>query len=150
MVDFKKLTKKPKAKSQEIQTAPPTPNFVTLEGTDDDFPAEIEQAKGEEGGVTIEWEPIKPRECIMGHVRRSVTMSLGGTAYTLDLCPSYADTKPSGTLCLLTKGGKVLQSRMEELSIKDGDIVALMFLGFGEAKEGFNAPRLWKVKKLAR
>lgn len=141
-------TIKAQAQGNNLPAAFPKPNFVELAGTGAEFPEGIKEAAGTVADVPYEWEPIKTHECVKGYVRRINHMSLGGVAYVLDICPSYADHAASGVHLLLTKGGKVLQSRMEALQVQVGDLVAILYLGLGEAKEGLNAPRLWQVKKL--
>lgn len=123
------------------------PNMVELE-SDGTFPPGMQEAKGATSDVPAEWEPKNPGEVIKGYVRRMNKMQLGGMAYVFDLCPDFQSNQPTGNLLLLTKGGKVLESRLEALAVKIGDCVGIVYRGFGEAKEGQNPPRLYDVKKL--
>lgn len=124
-----------------------SPHFIDLE-MDAEFPPGIQEAQGETSDVPMEWEPKNNPEAIMGYLRRKNKMSLGGMAYVIEVCKNYTDRTPTGMLCLLTKGGRVLESRIEALNVQIGDLIAIVYRGFGEAKEGQNAPRLYDVKKL--
>ena len=127
----------------------PKTNLIDMVGPDDTpFPDFIQGMKGEEGGIKFEWDPLKQYEYLVGYLARKTQMTLGGFAYTLNTLSDYKDIHSRTVSVLLKKGGRVLEGRIEELGVQVGDLIAIMFLGEGEAKEKQNPPRLWKVRKL--
>ena len=129
----------------------PKATFITLEGSQSDdspFPEFIQNWKGQDSGVRYEWDPENKHEMIVGYLAQKTKMTLGGMAYTLNVLGDYANPKGPTEAVLIKRGGRVLENRMEELQAEPGDCLCIMFLGYGDAKPGQSAPRLWKVRKL--
>lgn len=142
---------KPQPRNAPTATAYPEPNFVELAGSEVDeapFPDHIRKKAGLDSGVPEEWKPEHKNEYVTAYLAMQTTMSKGGIAYTLHVLGDSNDIHSATKPVLLKHGGRVLENRMEELQVKAGDLVCIMFLGYGEAKQGQSAPRLWKVRKL--
>ncbi len=118
------------------------PNFVPLnvQVNDIEFPEEIRKAKGVESLIAEEWIPKQRGEWLAGRLLSGRMMSKGGMAYVIMYAP--------GKMVLLKHGGAILTSRFADLGVEYGDMVAMIYLGEGEAKHAQNPPRLWKIKKL--